>query len=238
MPGEVSQEIGRAYVYTFGGCLERAIKGFSQTFNVYTNPDKLGFNSFTGAAYSFDLAGIYEDAEVFVESKGHRDGTAILDGYKEFLAKAYCTATLSKRHRRDHFWFITNVPFGSSIGRRLWSSAFITESLRDQKPDAAAAILGGAPIDDGHVQSLSQRIAVGIFTDSFIKVMGTQYRFAPGDTLWSVTKLIHGGKIPLPQFQPIAIQVQLMNELKNPDRIRSGQRVRMPWYGIHHTDEV
>lgn len=66
MPGEVSQEAGRAYVYVFGGCLERAIKGFRQAFNVYLNPEKVTFTGFSGASYSFDLSGIYEGAEVTV----------------------------------------------------------------------------------------------------------------------------------------------------------------------------
>jgi hypothetical protein len=232
MPGEVSQETGRAYVYIFSGCLERAVKGFRQYFNVYMNPEKLSFTGFSGAPYSFDLCGVYEGAEVFIESKGYRDSSGILDGYKEFLAKAYCTSVQIARHRRDHFWFVTNVPFGSSLGRQLWSSDFIAESLRGSKPPKAATIIGGAQIDEGHVRSLSGKIAVGIFTDSFIRVMGTLYRFQPGDTLWSATKLIHGGRIPLPQFEPIETQVRYMNDLQDPNRIRSGQRLHLPWYGI------
>ncbi len=202
MPGEISQEVGRAYVYVFGGCLERAVKGFRQTFNVYMNPEKLTFNGFSGTEYSFDISGLYESAEVFVESKGYRDSSGLLEGYKEFLAKAYCTSVQIARHERDHFWFVTNLSFGSSFGRRLWSPDFISDSLRGSKPPRSAAIIGGAQIDEGHVRSLSQRVAVGIFTDSFIRVMGVLYRFQPGDTLWSATKLIHGGSIPLPRFEP------------------------------------
>jgi hypothetical protein len=238
MPGEISQETGRAYVYILGGCLERAVKGFRQNFNVYMNPEKLTFTGFSGASYSFDLSGVYEGAEVFVESKGYRDGSGILDGYKEFLAKAYCTSVQIARHRRDHFWFVTNVPFGSSLGRRLWSPEFITESLRGSRPPQAATIIGGAPIDDGHVGALSRRIAVGIFTDSFIRVMGTLYRFQPGDTLWSATKLIHGGRIPLPQFEPIITKVQHMNDIQDPNRIRSGRRLHLPWFGIRDADDA
>ena len=238
MPGEVSQETGRAYVYVFGGCLERAVSGFRQLFNVYTNPEKLAFTGFSGGEYSFDLSGLYEGAEVFVESKGYGDSSGLLDGYKEFLAKAYCTSVQIARHRRDHFWFVTNVPFGSSVGHRLWSAEFIAESLRASRPPKAAAIIGGAQIDDGHVRSLTQRIAVGIFTDSFIKVMGTLYRFQPGDTLWSATKLIHGGRIPLPQFAPIETKVQSMNNNQDPNRIRSGQRLHLPWFGIRDAGDI
>ncbi len=236
MPGEVSQETGRAYVYVFGGCLERAVKGFQQVFNVYQNPEKLTFAGFSGAEYSFDLSGLYEGAEVFVESKGYRDGSGILDGYKEFLAKAYCTSVQNMRHRNDHFWFVTNVSFGSSIGRRLWSPEFIADSLGGSKSPKAAMIIGSAPIDEGHVRSLSQRIAIGIFTDSFIKVMGVLYHFQPGDTLWSATKLIHGGRMPLPYFDPIVTSVQRMNNNQDPNRIRYGQRLHLPWFGIRDAD--
>lgn len=225
-------------MYVFGGCLERAVKGFRQIFNVYTSPEKMMFTGFSGASYSFDLSGVYDGAEVFVESKGYRDSSGILDGYKEFLAKAYCTSVQVARHQRDHFWFVTNVSFGSSLGRRLWSPEFISESLSSSKPPRAAVIVGGAPIDYDHVRSLSRRIAVGIFTDSFIRVMGTLYRFSPGDTLWSATKLIHGGRIPLPQFEPIVTRVQYMNDIRDPDRIRSGQRLHLPWFGIREADDA
>jgi len=216
----------------FGGCLERAVKKFRQTFNVYLHPEKLAFTGFSGVEYSFDLSGLYEEAEVFVESKGYRESSGLLDGYKEFLAKAYCTSVQSARHRQDYFWFVTNIPFASSIGRRLTSPEFIADSLCVSKPQKSAMLIGKASIDDGHIRALSQRIAVGIFTDSFIRMMGVLYHFQPGETLWSAIKLIHGGRIPLPQFEPIIAKVQLMNNQQDPNRIRSGQRLHLPWFGI------
>ncbi len=232
MPGEVSHEIGRAYLYVFSGCLERAVTGFRPTFDVCTQPEKLTFTGFSGASYSFDRSGLYEGLEVFIESKGYRNGSGILDAYKEFLAKAYCTSVQIARHRDDHFWFVTNVPFGTSLGRHLWSPEFISEALRSAKPPAGATIMDGAHIDEAHVRSISRRVAVGIFTDSFIRVMGTFYRFRPGDTLWSATKLIHGGRIPLARFEPIVLKAQQMNDLRDPNRIRSGQRLLLPWFGM------
>jgi hypothetical protein len=116
-------------------------------------------------------------------------------------------------------------------------SKFIGEALRVQKSAGAAAILGDAAIDDAHVRSLASRLAIGIFTDSFIKVMGTSYRVQPGDTLWSATKLLHGGRIPLPQFDSVVAQVVGLNNLKDPNRIRSGQRLHMPWFGISDYSE-
>lgn len=232
MPGEISQEIGRAYVYIFSGCLERAVKGFKPTFDVYTHPEKLTFTGFSGTSYSFDISGLNEGREVFIESKGYQDASGILDAYKDFLAKAYCTSVQMARHRNDYFWFVTNVPFGSSFGRRLSSPDFIYDALHDKKDAAAGAFIGAAKVDKSHAVSLSERIAVGIFTDSFIRVMGTLYRFRPGDTLWSVTKLIHGGRIPLLRFEPIATMVKYMNNLQDSNHIRSGQRLHLPWFGI------
>jgi hypothetical protein len=214
------------------------VKAFRQNFDVYTSPDKLSFTGFSGSPYSFDLSGVYEGVEVFVECKGYRDATGILDGYREFLAKAYCTSVQATRHQRDLFWFATNVPFGSSIGRRLCSADFIRESLSTAKPERANALLNGAHIDTGHVESLSRRVAVAIFTDSFVKVMGTLYRFRRGDTLWSVVKLIHGGRIPLSHFEPISASVRLMNDLDDPNRIRAGLRLHLPWFGIRDDDAV
>jgi hypothetical protein len=233
MPGETSQEAGRSYVFVFGGCLERTIKRFSLSFDVYNAPDKVSFHGLSdGTEYSFDLSGTYEGSEVFVECKGYNDGANLLDEYREFLAKAYCTSIQYQRHRKDLFWFVTNVPFGTSFGRGLWSLEFISEALRSRQTLESKRILGGAEIDAAHVRSLADRVAVGIFTDSFIKVMGTQYRFRPGDTLWSVTKLLHGGRMPLPHFGPIELRVQDMNNLSSPNLIRSGKRIQMPWFGI------
>lgn len=232
MPGELSHEIGRAYVFVLSGCLQRAVKNFKPFFDVYEAPEKLSFKGFSGAPYSFDLSGYHHGVEVFVESKGYKDGNTLLDAYREFLAKAYCTTVQFARHQRDRFWFVTNVPFGSSVGRNLVDSNFVSASLRAERPAASAAILGDAVIDDRHVRSLASRLAIGIFTDSFIKVMGLFYRVRPGDSLWSAMKLLHGGRIPTPQFDVLTAQVASMNDLKDPNKIRSGQRLHMPWFGF------
>ncbi|MBI5093617.1 MAG: hypothetical protein HZB26_14380 [Candidatus Hydrogenedentes bacterium] len=239
MPGEVSHEIGRAYVYVLGGCLERAAKGFRQLFDVYTNPEKLAFSGFSGTRYSFDLSGMYDaTSEVLIESKGYKDGSGLVDAYREFLAKAYSTFVQVERHRNDLFWFVTNVSFGSSIGRRLSSRGFMSETLRDQKLAKVASIIGDHEVDEGHVRSLSDRVAIAIFTDSFIKVMGIQYCFRPGDNLYNVMKLIHGGRIPLTFYDPIKTQVrQMNNEIKDVNLIRSGKRLHLPWYGFAESED-
>jgi hypothetical protein len=232
MPGEISHEIGRAYVFVLCGCLQRAVKDFTPLFDVYSAPEKLSFKGLSGSDYSFDLSGHIHATEVFIESKGYKDGNSLLDAYREFLAKAYCTTVQFSRHQRDQFWFATNVPFGTSIGRKLVDSQFVSDSLRSSKSPGAAAILGDAAIDDGHVRSLASRLAIGIFTDSFIKVMGTLYRFRPGDNLWNATKLLHGGRMPVSHYDSVVEQVVRMNNLRDPNHIRSGQRLHLPWYGI------
>ena len=219
-------------MFVLCGCLQRAVKDFTPTFDVYRTPDKLSFHGFSGDPYSFDVSGYIPGAEVFIESKGYKDGSALLAAYRAFLAKAYCTSVQSIRHRRDHFWFVTNVPFASSIGRRLTDFQFVSASLREDRSTEVAGVLGNAPIDDGHLHTLVPRLAVGIFTDSFIKVMGTSYKFLAGDTLWDATKLLHGGHIPLPRFDTVVQQVVTMNNLKDPNKLRSGQRLHMPWFGI------
>jgi len=42
-PGEVNQEIGRAYQRVFIGALEASIKGFEKKFDVQTEPEKTSF---------------------------------------------------------------------------------------------------------------------------------------------------------------------------------------------------
>lgn len=208
------------------------MRDFKPVFDVYSSPEKLDFVGFSGQHYSFDLSGYRNGAEIFVESKGYKSGESLLEPYREFLARAYCTSVQFSRHRADHFWFVTNVPFGSSIGRRLVEPDFVSDTLRKERSPAVTAILGDAVIDDGHVRSLAARLAVGIFTDSFIKVMGTLYRFGPGDNLWAVTKLLHGGRIPVTQFDAVVAQTVAMNNLRDPNKIRAGQRLHLPWFGI------
>jgi hypothetical protein len=218
-------------VFVFRGCLERAVKGFRSLFDVYSAPQKLSFNGFSAAPYSFDLSGRYAYAEAFIESKGYKDGSNLLDGYKEFLAKAYCTSVQFARHRTDHFWFVTNVPFGTTAGRKLTDAGYVQEALKN--PSAKAKeLLGGATIDDSHVRSLATRLAVGIFTDSFIQVMGTLYQFKPGDTLWSATKQLHAGRIPRAGFGSVTEKFRVMNNVIDPNHIKSGQRLQVPWFGI------
>lgn len=216
------------------GCLERTIKQFKQTFFVYDAPKKLTFNGTSKATFSFDATGVFSHpenkCEAWIEAKGHKDGTKVYDGYKDFLAKSYVTTVLNARNSGDLFWFVTNVSFGTTIGRNLTSPEFIQKVLTTERNSATEDIIGSLPIDPDHVKGLASRVAVGIFTDSYIRVMGVSYLVQPGDNVWKITKILHGNR--LPQFAPIPDLVAQLNNLKDPNKIRSGSRLHIPWYGI------
>jgi hypothetical protein len=234
LPGEIPQAIGRAYVKVLAGCAERSVSDFKQQYDLENEPDKLTFTGPSGQTYSFDTGGWYNPPdggrEVFIESKGHKDGTKVFEGYKEFLARAYLTSVLNQRHQKDLFWYLTNVPFASSIGRKLTAPSYIKTAL------SGISLLGRINVDDGHIERLSKLVSIGIFTDSFIRVMGITHFVRPRETLWSITKLIHGNSMPTPFFAPIESTVAYLNDLEDPNKIKSGQRLHIPWHGVDWDD--
>jgi len=235
LPGEIPQAIGRAYVKVLAGCAERSVRHFRQLYDLENEPDKLTFSGPLGQSYSFDTGGWYNPPdggrEVFIESKGHKNGSKVFEGYKEFLARAYLTSVLNNRHRKDLFWYLTNVPFASSVGRDLTSATYIKAAL------SGVALLGSIVIDDDHIERLSELVSVGIFTDSFIRVMGITHFVRPRETVWSIIKLIHGDSMPRNFFAPIQGEVAYLNDLDDPNKIKSGQRLHIPWHGIDWEDE-
>lgn len=236
MPGEVPQEVGRAYVKVLVGCLEITVRGFRREFEVYTAPEKLTFQSPSGESYSFDVLGRFRrqpyDCEVLIESKGYKDGGNLLVVYEDFLAKSYVTSLHVSRHRNDSFWFVTNVPFGSSIGRKLTSPKFIEDRLTRGRTGRLGSILGEVSIDTYNIASLSQRISVCILTESYIQRTGVYYPVEQDDNVWDIVKLLHAGKIPTPYFRPIEEAVAKLNKLSDPNLIVPGRRLCFPWYGI------
>ena len=200
------------------------------------NPDKLMFSGPTGVSFSFDVSGTFEHpayaSEVFIESKGHKDGSRVFEGYKEFLAKSYATSIGYSRHKGDLFWFLTNVPFGSTVGRNLTSPETIHSYLTSDRNEKVKSLLDSSPIDYDHVRSLSERVSVCILTDSFIRVTGISYPVKYGESIYSIIKLLHGGRIPAPTFYPISSIVAELNKLDNPDKILAGKRLHIPWYGL------
>jgi len=212
------------------------VRSFRRTFEVQITPDKLMFSGPTGVSFSFDVSGTFHHpahtSEVFIESKGHKDGSRLLEGYKEFLAKSYATSVSYSRHKRDLFWFLTNVPFGSTFGRNLTSAQYIYSWLTSERNEKVESLLGSSPVDFDHVTSLAKRASVCVFTDSFIRVAGISYPVKHGDSIWSITQLLHGGRIPFGDFYPIKNIVAELNKLDNPDKILAGKRLHIPWYGL------
>lgn len=234
MAGEVNHEVGRAYALVLMGCLENTVKYFSQLFDVYTAPDKLTFSETPGTDFSFDGSGAYRHpshrCEVFVECKGYSKGNALTGAYKEFLSKAYVASIVYRRHRSDYFWFVTNTPFGSSIGVNLTSPAFIHSALTEEN-EKVKQILGGLPVDQESVNLLSELVSVGIFPDSFIRRMGISYLVQPGENLYQIMKLIHANR-KFTFFDEIAGLVSSLNRGMDPNSVVDGQRLRLPWYGM------
>jgi hypothetical protein len=234
-PGEVNQNIGRAYLEVFIASLERSIPGFENKFQVYNEPEKTTFKARSQREFSFDFGGIYRQEfrsfEVFGESKGYSKARNLLDEYRLFLAKAYVTSTDYKRHRQDHFWFVTNVPFACSEGSGVRSWQFLQATLKDKSNLKVAEILGDGHVDDSFLFELVSRIGVFILTDSYLMNTVLLYKVKPGDTLWSILKRMHGGPPPL-GFGRLAKKIANENNLESPDRIRSGQRIRLNWPGM------
>lgn len=234
-PGEVNQAIGRAYQYVFIGALEANIKPFENKFHVHDAPEKTSFTGRSGKNYSFDFNGVFFDsmrnAEVFGESKGYSKGDSLLSEFRTFIAKAYVTSCDHKRHRNDLFWFVTNVPFACSEGSRIRSFEFIWSTLADKTNADVVEVLGSGSIDDSFVRSLIDRLGVFILTDSYLMNADISYTAAPGDSIWTIVKKFHGGRIPS-GFGHLARSIAAKNGLRSPDKIRSGQRIKLRWSGL------
>jgi hypothetical protein len=239
-PGETNHVIGQAYVKVLIGCLEYTVKPFQKQFDIYTSPEKLTFFKADGnGIFSFDAMGTYmhpsKNCEMFIESKGYASGASLLNAYREFVAKAYVTTCLNHRHRNDHFCFVTNVPFGSSEGRNLTSSDFIfNRALSREKDEQVSSVIGQIPLNKDYIDSLSQRLSLCFFTDSFIRISGITYEVKKDESLWTIIRDIHAEQLPDIDFQKINSVVQAWNpQVKDPDLIVSGENLHLPWYGIN-----
>jgi len=237
-PGEVNQLIGRAYQYVFIGALEASIKGFENKFEVQTEPEKMSFTSRTGKEFSFDFSGIHargwQRAEVFGECKGYNKGSSLLPEFKSFLAKAYVASSDYQRHKNDHFWFVTNVPFACSEGSGIRNYEFIRATLSAPEKPEIREILGDSHVDSNLIWSLASRIGVFILTDSFLMQTDISYKIREGESLWAILKKIHGGSAPS-GFGLIANEIAMRNNLRSPDHLVSGRRIRLAWRGIPRT---
>ena len=234
-PGEVNQAIGEAYQCVFVAALEASIRGFEKKFDVRTEPEKTSFKARTGSEYSFDFSGVYNQRwqhnEVLGECKGYSKGGGLLAEFRSFLAKAYVTSTDYRRHSRDYFWFVTNVPFGCSEGSGIRNYEFIRATLSDVTRPEIRGILGDSYVDPSLIGPLASRIGVFILTDSFLLNTELSYRVEQGENLWMILKRFHAGQAPS-GFGIIASEIASKNNLRSPDHIVSGKRIRLSWHGI------
>lgn len=233
--GEVNQAIGQAYQYVFVGALEHSIRYFENQFHVHENPEKLSFRGRTGKPYSFDFGGIYRHPmgvrEVFGESKGYSRGDTLIREFRLFLARAYVTSVDHSRHRRDFFWFVTNVPFACSEGRSLLSTQFAEKVLSDPEDRAVREIIGNPDLDAQLIRDLIGRTSVFILTDSFLQQTSIRYKVKPGETIWSILRRMHAGHAPS-DFRRQADLIAHNNDLPSPDKVISGKVLKLSWKGI------
>ena len=233
--GEVNQAIGRAYQFAFIAALEGNIKHFESKFIVEREPEKTSFIGRSGTSFSFDFNGVYShqwrSCEVFGECKGYSKAYDLLHEFRLFLARSYVASSDNVRHRRDMFWFITNVSFGCSEGADIRSFDFVMRTLAETSNGEVREIVGNGNIDEAFVRSLVPNIGVFILTDSYLMNANLSYKVEAGETLWAILKKFHAGKAPS-DFRTKADQIAVSNGLPSPDKVRSGKRLSLPWYGL------
>ncbi|CAN5752122.1 hypothetical protein BH24ACT22_BH24ACT22_18710 [soil metagenome] len=235
VPGEIPQEIGRAYASVLTGCLEQTLPYFQQQFDVSSAPEKVSF-SLESVNYSFDARGMYyhpeRHREILIEAKGYKKDSGLLNEYRVFIARAYATLSLAIQHSEDLFCFVTNVPFGSTFGRELTSANFISEALMDQSNTKVADIVKHVSIDRDRIETLSERLSLAIFTDSYIRWMGVKYLVKEGDNIWTIMSFLHANQDLGSFYTPLSTRIATMNDLPSANLIFPGQRLHMPWQGI------
>jgi hypothetical protein len=233
--GEVNQAIGRAYQFAFIAALEGSIKHFENKFTVERAPEKTSFLGRSGASFSFDFNGVYShpwrSCEVFGECKGYSKAYDLLNEFRLFVAKSYVASADTVRNRQDMFWFVTNVPFGCSEGSSIRNFDFVMRTLTEKPNHEVREIVGNGNIDEAFVRSLVRNIGVFILTDSYLMNANLSYKVESGESLWVILKKFHAGTAPS-DFRAKAEQISVDNGLPSPDRVRSGKRLSLPWYGL------
>jgi nucleoid-associated protein YgaU len=228
MPGEVFHETGRVYAKALLGCLEAVIPDFRREFEVASAPQKLEFKLPSERRFSYDASGTLrthgQTFEVMIELKGYANGTNLLPQYELFLKNSFLVAATSPRNREDLFWFVTNVPFGSSIGRQLTSWERILSQLQSDVETRDLA-------EPQRVREFASNVSVVIFTDSFMKRLPLCYVVEADDTLWEITRKMSGGQVPLDMFAPYVREVGALNRI-DPDQLFPGQQIKIRWFGM------
>lgn len=221
----------------FVGCLEASIRGFRHQFLVTDNEDKVTFMPFESKpSFSFDVMGTYRtpssSTEVFLECKGYTEDSGLFVKYKRFVAQAYLTSALFARHNSDHFWFVCNVPFACSRGRKITTHSELL-SILTQPDDNVRALLGDIKIDNERVRLLPNKIAVFILTDEYMKAMGVPYTVKEGDNIESIIYDLHGHRMDFSTLSKYYSELQAANEgIKDLNHIEPGWTLKMPWFGV------
>jgi hypothetical protein len=208
---------------------------FRAIFNVLENPEKLTVKNNGGATTSFDVRGIYQRLgrrEVFLECKARTVGSDLSEAYRAFLARSYLTSLLEE-HRDDLFWFATNVPFATTIGTALVKPDYVSDQIIRYVADNPS--YGDIKPDPDLVRRLSENLSVCIFTDSQLKRMDLLHYVRDGESLWDITMMLHGFKLPLALsdiYEPYAADMAQMNRLSDANLLFPGQPIRMRWFGV------
>ena len=174
MPAESTHEIGRRGTIETVELLWRILGNrIRLPFNAYDHAEKLAFDQgrpFGVPPFSFDLKGNLERrdprrvggseaVEVFVEVKKYSTGDGLLGEFASFLQRAAVAASVPA-HKDTWFFFVSNVPFGSSKGVQLCNGEYLAEcstSWHEQlKKD---------------VSTLHSRIVVIVATESFVRML-------------------------------------------------------------------
>jgi hypothetical protein len=174
MPAEATHEIGRRGAFEAADLLWRILGDrIRLPFNAYDHAEKLAFDqggAFGLAPFNFDLRGNLERpnssrfggseaVEVFVEVKKYSVGDSLLAEFSAFLQRA-AVATSVPAHKDTWFFFVSNVPFGTSKGVRLCNGEYLAECSASW-PDPLKTL----------VASLQGRVVVVIATESFARLL-------------------------------------------------------------------
>ena len=233
MAGEVTQEIGRAYATILLCCLEACVPKFRPQFEVSKAPEKMSFRLPSGTEISFDATATCRvgpvNRGVLLEFKGYSSGDALLGLYRNFVVQSFVVSAKFSQHQNDLFMFVTNAPFGGTVGRDLTDVEWVLDVLR---ANAESAEIVAHPNAVLIVKEFCERLTVAIFTDSFIKRTGVRYTVESGESLWAITDRIHGGTIPYDMYEPYAASVGQANGIDDPNVLQPGQVINLPWQGI------
>ncbi|MCS5423201.1 MULTISPECIES: hypothetical protein [Psychrilyobacter] len=230
MPEE-QHKIGLEYVQKFGAILTANLQhsNFKVTFNAYDNPNKLKFKTETKKEISFDLQGFMKykniSRDVWIESKGYSEGSNLLNQYKNFIARSFFIWNTNERYQDDIFIFITNVPFGSTLGKKLNSKEFVKASVLEFGTEYFKDLNGIKELE-GTIYEFFKNIFPIILTDSYIELISETFKVSEGQSLWNLWRDRENKNLSWDQFE--ALMGILNVNKKNFDLLRKGEVLNIP----------